>query len=68
MDRFTPSGTQLLAQGLNGPGAGADLVTYSTPNGGLVISVGSINWVAGLPIDSTLSKITRNMFKLALGN
>ena len=68
MDRFTPIGTQLLAQGLNGPGAGADLVTYSTPNGGLVISVGSINWVAGLPVDSTLSKITRNMFDIALGD
>jgi len=57
----------LLARGINGPGAGADLVTYTTPAGGLVISVGSINWGAGLPIDDTLSTITRNMFALALG-
>jgi N,N-dimethylformamidase len=66
MDAFSPVGTTLLAQGKNGPGAGADLVTYRNSQGGLVISVGSINWVAGLPIDAMLSAITRNMFTLAL--
>ena len=66
MDASTPSATKLLARGMNGPGAGADLVTYENSRGGLVISVGSINWGAGLPIDATLSKITRNMFELAL--
>jgi hypothetical protein len=54
--------------GRHGPGAGAELVSYTTPNRGLVISVGSVNWGAGLPIDETLSKITRNMFDLALGD
>ena len=68
IDSSSPQGTRLLAQGLNGPAAGADLITYTTPSGGLVISVGSINWVAGLPIDDTLSRITKNMFDLALGN
>lgn len=66
MDASSPKGTQLLARGTNGPGAGAELVTYTTPTGGLVISVGSINWGAGLPIDKTLSTITRNMFVIAL--
>lgn len=66
MDSSSPKGTQLLARGTNGPGAGAELVTYTTPTGGLVISVGSINWGAGLPIDKTLSTITRNMFAIAL--
>lgn len=68
MDSSSPADTVLLARGTNGPGAGAELVTYTTPSGGLVISVGSINWGAGLPIDSTLSQITRNMFLLALGS
>lgn len=68
MNSATPANTQLLAQGLNGPGAGADLVTYRTPTGGMVISVGSINWGAGLPIDATLTKITLNMFELALAD
>jgi len=67
IDASSPANIQLLARGINGPGAGADLVTYTTPTGGLVISVGSINWGAGLPIDDTLSTITRNMFALALG-
>lgn len=66
MDSSTPKGTQILARGTNGPGAGAELVTYTTPTGGLVISVSSINWGAGLPIDETLSIITKNMFMLAL--
>jgi hypothetical protein len=66
IDSSSPANTQLLARGINGPGAGAELVTYTTPRGGLVISVGSINWVAGLPIDETLSTITRNMFAIAL--
>lgn len=66
MDSASPAGTKLIAQGTNGPGAGADLVSYSNERGGLVISVGSINWGAGLPIDATLSKITRNMFEIAL--
>jgi hypothetical protein len=68
MDSKTPENTKLLARGTNGPGAGAELVSYTTPNRGLVISVGSVNWGAGLPIDETLSKITRNMFDLALGD
>lgn len=68
MDTSSPANTVLLARGTNGPGAGADLVTYTNTSGGRVISVGSINWGAGLPIDSTLSRITRNMFLLALGD
>lgn len=68
MDKSSPANTVLLARGTNGPDAGADLVTYTNTSGGRVISVGSINWGAGLPIDSTLSRITRNMFLLALGD
>jgi len=57
----------LHARGLNGEGAGAELVTIETTSGGVVISVGSINWTASLPVDDQVALITKNALEFALG-
>ncbi len=67
-DVNSPPNTRLLARGLNGEGAGAELVSLTTDSGGLVISVGSISWTASLPVDELISLITRNAIELALGH
>jgi N,N-dimethylformamidase len=56
----SPSGLRHLAKGINQNEGGADLVYYET-RGGAVFSVGSITWVAGLFLDSHVSRITRNV-------
>ena len=66
-DSSTPANTRLHARGLNGEGAGAELVTLTTDSGGVVISVGSINWTASLPVDDQVALITRNALEFALG-
>lgn len=66
-DSSTPANTRLHARGLNGEGAGAELVTIETTSGGLVISVGSINWTASLPVDDQVALITKNALEFALG-
>jgi hypothetical protein len=58
----SPEGIQRLAHGLN-PEGGADMVYFETPNGGAVFSVGSINYVASLPVDEGVSKITENVLR-----
>lgn len=57
----SPANVRLLAKGLNPNDGGADLVTFDTPSGGAVFSVGSINYVASLPVDEFISRITRNV-------
>ena len=66
-DSSTPANTRLHARGLNGEGAGAELVSLTTDSGGVVISVGSINWTASLPVDDQVALITRNALEFALG-
>jgi hypothetical protein len=66
-DSSTPANTRLHARGLNGEGAGAELVTIETTSGGVVISVGSINWTASLPVDDQVALITKNALEFALG-
>ena len=66
-DSSTPANTRLHARGLNGEGAGAELVTLTTDSGGVVISVGSINWTASLPVDDQVALITRNALEFVLG-
>ncbi|GGM61883.1 N,N-dimethylformamidase beta subunit family domain-containing protein [Dactylosporangium sucinum] len=66
-DAGTPPGTRLLAAGLNEDGGGAEFVTYSTASGGLVYSVGSINWPTSVVVDSAVAAITRNMLDICLG-
>jgi hypothetical protein len=59
----SPQGVQRLARGLNPDDGGADMVYFETPGGGKVFSVGSINYVASLPVDEGVSKITENVLK-----
>jgi hypothetical protein len=63
-DKRTPSsppGTRLLAKGMNQDDGGAEMVHYETPGGGAVFSVGSITWPASILVDSSVSRITRNV-------
>jgi hypothetical protein len=65
-DSSTPKEALLLARGTNGEGAGAEMITYGTQSGGLVFSVGSVNWTASLPVDEQVSQITKNVLNFAL--
>ncbi|MEI7702782.1 MAG: carboxypeptidase regulatory-like domain-containing protein, partial [Planctomycetia bacterium] len=47
----SPANTVVLARGLN------------PDDGGQVFSVGSINYVASLPVDTTISTITANVLR-----
>jgi N,N-dimethylformamidase len=46
---------------LNPDDGGAEMVVFDTPSGGAVFSVGSINYVASLPVDAAVSRITANV-------
>jgi hypothetical protein len=59
----SPTGTQVLARGLNPDNGGAEMVLFETPSGGRVFSVGSINYVASLPVDAEVSQITANVLR-----
>jgi hypothetical protein len=39
------------------------MVLFETPSGGRVFSVGSINYVASLPVDAEVSQITANVLR-----
>ena len=39
------------------------MLTFDTPAGGAVFSVGSINYVASLPVDEFVSRITENVLR-----
>lgn len=57
----SPANTHVLARGLNPDDGGAEMVIFDTPSGGQIFSVGSINYVASLPVDDVVSRITRNV-------
>jgi N,N-dimethylformamidase len=57
----SPANVHRLAKGLNPDDGGADMVTLDTPSGGMVFSVGSISYVASLPVDEAVSRITANV-------
>jgi hypothetical protein len=59
----SPAGTQVLARGRNPDDGGAEMVLFETPSGGQVFSVGSINYVASLPVDPAVSQITVNVLR-----
>ncbi|MEK5444568.1 N,N-dimethylformamidase beta subunit family domain-containing protein [Fredinandcohnia sp. FSL W7-1320] len=61
VDQFTPSNYNLLAQGTNTVGKGADMIYYDHPGGGGVFSVGSITFGGSLIIDPTLSTMVNNV-------
>lgn len=60
---FSPNGVKILAKGTNPDGGGAEIVLFDTPSGGRVFSVGSINYVASLPVDENVSRITSNVLR-----
>lgn len=59
----SPPGVHRLARGLNPDDGGAQMVTFDTPSGGAVFSVGSINYVASLPVDEFVSRVTANVLR-----
>jgi N,N-dimethylformamidase len=59
----SPANVQRLAQGLNPNDGGADLVTFETPRGGAVFSVGSICWPSSVLVDEAVSRITANVLR-----
>jgi N,N-dimethylformamidase len=61
LSAYAPAGTLLLARGTNPDNGGADITYHETPSGGAVYSVGSISYVCSIPVDHTISTITRNV-------
>ncbi|NBS91737.1 carboxypeptidase regulatory-like domain-containing protein, partial [bacterium] len=59
----SPAGITHLAKGTNENEGGAQMITFDTPSGGKVFSVGSINYVSSLPIDEKVSQITSNVLR-----
>lgn len=59
----SPDGVRVLAKGTNPDDGGAEMVTFDTPGGGAVFSAGSINYVASLPVDEQVSRITANVLR-----
>lgn len=59
----SPANARLLARGLNPNDGGAEMVVFDTPSGGAVFSVGSINYVASLPVDDAVSRITATVLR-----
>ena len=61
MSASTPKNAVLLAKGTNPDDGGAEIVTFDTPSGGAVFSVGSITWPASILVDDSVSRITSNV-------
>src|SRR5262249_42381798 len=59
----SPRSLRVLARGENTDDGGAEMVTFETLSGGAVFSVGSINYVASLPVDEFVSRITANVLR-----
>ena len=59
----SPKNVLRLAKGLNPDDGGAEMVVFDTPSGGMVFSVGSINYVASLPVDEAVSRLTENVLR-----
>jgi N,N-dimethylformamidase len=59
----SPKNAHLIARGTNRDDGGAEMIFFDTPSGGAVFSAGSINYVSSLPVDESISKITRNVIE-----
>ncbi len=66
LSRSSPRNAKLLAKGENPDDGGAHMLILDTPSGGMVFSVGSINYVASLPVDEFVSRITENVLRRML--
>jgi len=58
-----PSNLVHLAKGDGQNGAGADMIIFETPSGGLVFSTGSLAWILSLPVDDGVSAVTANVLR-----
>jgi len=63
MSANSPRDTHVLARGMNPDEGGAEMVIFESGGGGAVFSVGSINYVASLPVDEAVSQITTNVLR-----
>jgi hypothetical protein len=61
MSRSSPTGTRLLAKGMNPGKGGAEMVIVEPAGRGAVFAAGSINWVSSILVDAAVSRITRNV-------
>jgi hypothetical protein len=59
----SPPATTLLARGVNADGGGADMIHVGFDGGGEVFSAGSIVYVASLPVDDGVSRVTSNVVR-----
>jgi hypothetical protein len=59
----TPPGTTVIARGLNPENGGGEIVTFETPTGGAVFSVGSITWPSSVMVSEAVSRITSNVLR-----
>jgi hypothetical protein len=59
----SPANVQRLAKGMYPDDGGAEMVIFDTTGGGRVFSVGSINYVASLPVDEHVSRVTANVLR-----
>jgi N,N-dimethylformamidase len=69
-DKVSPSSpvnVHRIAKGMNLNEGGAEMVSFDTPSGGRVFSAGSINYVASLPVDEFVSRVTANVLREFLG-
>ena len=68
-DKISPSSPKnihKIAEGTNRDDGGAHMIYFDTPSGGAVFSSSSISYVACLPIDEHISKITKNVIEKLL--
>jgi hypothetical protein len=63
ISKSSPPNVRPFAKGLNIDEGGADLLTYETPNGGMVFAAGSITWPSSILVDAHISKITDNVLR-----
>jgi hypothetical protein len=63
VSQSSPKNAHVIARGLNPDDGGAHMLLFDTLSGGMVFSVGSINYVASLPVDEFVSRITENVLR-----
>jgi N,N-dimethylformamidase len=63
ISKSSPSGTRLLAKGMNPLEGGAEMAIVESAGKGAVFSVGSITWVSSILVDEVVSKITTNVLR-----
>jgi hypothetical protein len=63
VDAQTPATAVHLAHGLNPGNGGADIVFFETPQGGGVLSAGSISFCGSLVVDPALQTLVLNFLK-----